>query len=289
MSQKLRGVRALAVSLFTGALVLPSILAGQQTQPTFMGALVLPSMLAGQQTQPTQVMIRATSHDAKIIGTGVGGARISVFNALTGSLLARGIQAGGTGSTPGLVQQPRVRGESVYDTDGAAGFLAELELDEPIQVRIEAEGPLGTPHASQRVTKTMLLVPGQHVLGDGVILELQGFTVELLDPLGDLTRAAGTQLPVRARVTMLCGCPTEPGGIWDSNDYTIEARILQDGKVLEAVTLAFSGETSVYEGRISVPAEAGLSLQILAMDPAKGNFGMVERSFDAEYRGQSSG
>ena len=270
MSYTFRGVGALAASLLVGALLLPSALAGQDTRP------------------PTQVMIRATSHDAKIIGTGVGGARISVFNALTGSLLARGIQEGGTGSTPMLMQEPRVRGESIYDTDGAAGFLAELELGEPTQVRIEAEGPLGTPHASQRVTRTMLLVPGQHVLGDGVLLVLQGFTVELLEPLGDLTRAAGTELPVQARVTMLCGCPTEPGGIWDSSDYTIEARILQDGKVLEAVALAFSGETSIYEGRISVPIGEGLTLQVLAMDPAKGNFGVVERSFDEEYRGQSS-
>lgn len=251
-------------------------------------AVATPSALGAQETRTTQLMIRATSHDAKIIGTGVGGVRISVLDARTGSLLARGIQEGGTGSTPMLVQEPRMRGKSVYDTEGAAGFLAELELDEPTQVRIEAEGPLGTPHASQRVTKTMLLVPGHHVLGDGVILVLQGFTVELLEPLGDLTRAVGTELPIQARVTMLCGCPTEPGGIWDSNDYVIEARVVRDGTVLESAALAFSGETSIYEGRISVPAEEGLTLQVLAMDPSKGNFGMVERSFDEEYRGQSS-
>lgn len=251
-------------------------------------AVATPSALGAQETRTTQLMIRASSHDAKIIGTGVGGVRISVLDARTGSLLARGIQEGGTGSTPMLVQEPRMRGKSVYDTEGAAGFLAELELDEPTQVRIEAEGPLGTPHASQRVTKTMLLVPGHHVLGDGVILVLQGFTVELLEPLGDLTRAAGTELPIQARVTMLCGCPTEPGGIWDSNDYVIEARVVRDGTVLESAALAFSGETSIYEGRISVPAEQGLTLQVLAMDPGKGNFGMVERSFDEEYRGQSS-
>ena len=251
-----------------------------------------PSALGAQETQATQLMIRATSHDAKIIGTGVGGVRISVFDARTGSLSVRGIQEDGTGSTPMLVQEPRVRGESVYDTDGAAGFLAEVELDEPTQVRIETEGPLSTPHTSQRVTKTMLLVPGQHVLGDGVILVLQGFTVELLEPLGDLTRGGGTDLPVRARVTMLCGCPTEPGGIWDandySNDYMIEARVVRYGTVLEAAALAFAGETSIYEGRISVPVGEGLSLQVLAMDPGKGNFAMVERSFDEEYRGQSS-
>jgi hypothetical protein len=257
---------------------------------SFLAAVAIcssPTSLKAQEAT-TQVMIRATSHDAKIIGTGVGGARISVYNALTGSLLARGMQEGGTGSTPNIMVEPRVRGQSVYDTEGAAGFLAELELAQPTQVRIEAEGPLGTPHATQRVTRTMLLVPGQHVLGDGVILELHGFTVELLEPSSDLTNAAGTDLSVRARVTMLCGCPTAPGGLWDSNHYSIEARIVQDGTVLETADLVFSGETSIYEGTIHAPTEDGLALQVLAMDPVKGNFGMAERSFDEEFRGQSS-
>ncbi len=250
------------------------------------GFALSPASVEAQGTR-TLVMVRATSHDAKIIGTGVGGARISVFNALTGSLLARGMQEGGTGSTPNIVVEPRARGQAVFDTEGAAGFLAELELEEPTQVRIEAEGPLGTPHATQRVTRTMVLVPGQHVLEDGIILEMYGFTVELLEPLGDLREAAGTELSVQARVTMLCGCPTEPGGIWDSNDYLIEGRVVQEGKVLEKATLVYSGETSIYEGMIRAPAEEGLTLQVLAMDPKKGNFGMVERAFDEEYR-QSS-
>ena len=93
---------------------------------------------------------------------------------------------------------------------------------------------------------------------------------------------------MRARVTMLCGCPTEPGGLWDSSMYTIEARIVRGDTVLATTSLAYAGETSIYEGRITVPAEDGLSLQILAMDPSKGNFGMLEKPFDEEGTGQSS-
>ena len=251
------------------------------------GLVFLPASVITQDTT-TRVMIRVASRDATIIGSAVGGARITVRDARTGSLLARGVQEGGTGDTGRLVIEPRARGQHVFDTDGAAGFVAELELTRPTQVRIEAEGPLGTPHASQRVSRTMLLVPGHHVLGDGVILELYGFTVELLEPSADLYDAAGTEILVRARVTMLCGCPTEPGGLWDSTEYTIEARIVQDDKVLQTAILAYAGETSVYEGRIQVPAEDGLSLQVLAMDASKGNFGMVEKPFDELGAGQSS-
>ena len=249
--------------------------------------VLLPASVMTQGTL-TRIMIRVVSHDAKIIGSAVGGARITVRYARTGSLLARGEQEGGTGDTQRLVVEPRARGERVFDTKGAAGFVAEIYLAGPTQVRIEAEGPLGTAQASQRISRTMLLVPGQDVLGEGVILELYGFTVELLEPSGELHDAPGSEIAVRARVTMLCGCPTEPGGLWDSADYTIEARIVRDDTVLETATLTYAGETSIYEGRITVPAEEGLRLQILAMDPSQGNFGMFERPFDEEGTGQSS-
>ena len=133
------------------------------------------------------------------------------------------------------------------------------------------------------------LVPGQHVLGDGVILEMYGLAVEVIEPSTDLTKAAGQEILVRARVTMLCGCPTEPGGLWDSTDYTIEARIVLEGEVVEKVTLIYAGESSIYEAQMTVSESVeGLSLQVLAMDVAKGNFGMFERPFEELGRGQSS-
>ena len=127
------------------------------------------------------------------------------------------------------------------------------------------------------------------MLGDGVILEMYGFSVELIEPSSDLTKAAGQEVLVRARVTMLCGCPTEPGGLWDSTDYTIESRIVREGEFLERVTLKYAGESSIYEGLITVPASVeGLSLQVLAMDAANANFGMFERPFEEVGAGQSS-
>lgn len=255
-------------------LLLPAPLLAQGSPPSTDGRSA-----EAPESRTTRVMIRATSHDAKIIGSGVGGARITVTDTRTGRVLARGVQEGGTGDTEKLVIRPRERAAEVHDTEGAAGYMAELELTEPTRVRIEAEGPLGTPHATQRASRTMLLVPGRHVLGDGVILQLYGFTVELLEPSSDVGLLSGTEVPVRARVTMLCGCPTEPGGLWDADEYEIEVRIVgQDGRVLESEPLEFAGETSVYEGRITVPdGHRGLKLQVLAMDPAKANFGMVER------------
>ncbi len=69
-------------------------------------------------------------------------------------------------------------------------------------VEITAEGPLGNPQATQRASKTLLLVPGQHLLGEGVLLEIHGFIVDLLAPVAGAEVRAGQPLPVRVKVTM---------------------------------------------------------------------------------------
>lgn len=248
-----------------------------------------PRSLASQQTAPeaTRLVVRAVSHDAKVIGTSVGGARITVRDVETGRELASGVQEGGTGSTPLIVQRPRERGASVYE--GSASFTATLQLERPTRVEVVAEGPLRTPYASQRASKTLLLVPGRHVEGDGLILELHGFTVEILAPeaqaagggadpsSGDAPARThgGEPITVRARVTMLCGCPTEPGGTWDADRMDITARLIQDGRVVAEAPLAFAGQTSTYTGTIVAPEAGTYELEVLAVDEVEPNAGVA--------------
>ncbi len=230
------------------------------------------------EAQTTRVMVRVTSHDAKIIGSGVGGARVTIRDARTGAVLAEGVQEGGTGNTS-LIMGSRDRGASVYDTEGAAGFLAELDIREPTWVEITGEGPLGTPDALRRTTSTTLLIPGRDVLGDGIVLELRGFTVELREPAEGARLRAGTSVDVLARVTMLCGCPTSPGGIWDSDGFEIVARVLRNGVVQSETPLSYAGETSMHSATIPGLDAGDVVLEILAVDEAKGNFGIARRSF----------
>jgi hypothetical protein len=230
------------------------------------------------QTTTTRVMVRVTSHDAKIIGTGVGGARVTIRDVRSGAVLAEGVQEGGTGDTS-LIMGARERGGAVYDTEGAAGFLAELELSEPTWVEITAEGPLGTPDALRRVTSTTLLVPGRDVLGDGIVLVLHGFTVELREPEAGSVLQSGEPIDVLARVTMLCGCPTSPGGIWDSDGYEIVARVIREGAVESETALAYAGETSMHSATLQ-PLEPGeVTIEVLSMDATRGNFGIVRETF----------
>lgn len=223
----------------------------------------------------TTVVVRAVAHDAKVIGSGVGGARITIRNAETGEIMARGLQEGGTGSTERIMRTPHPRDGTVYGTEDAAAYEATLSLEAPTRVEIEAEGPLGTTHATQRASRTMLLVPGRDVTGEGVVLELYGFTVEMKRPSADATPVAGQSVPVRASVTMLCGCPIEPGGLWDADRIDVTARLVQDGRVVRETEMSFAGETSVFEGTITPPEAGSYELVVLASDADRANFGRV--------------
>jgi len=234
---------------------------------------------AAAQILPTRVMVRVTAHDAKIIGSGVGGARVTVIATETGDTLAAGIQEGGTGNTQAIMVSPRVRGTPVFDTPGSAGFLAAIHVVEPTLVEIVAEGPLGTAHAMQRASKTMWIIPGHDVLGDGIILELLGFTVVLTLPVQEATVTPHETFEIRATVTMLCGCPTEPGGLWNADEIDVIARLHLDGTAIQDIPLAYAGETSTYHATASVPMSGRLTIEVIATDDRKGNFGIARRHF----------
>jgi len=229
---------------------------------------------AALEAQSTRVLVRVTANDAKIIGSNVGGARITVRDAMSGDVLAEGVQEGSTGDTD-LIMGPHARGETVYDTEGAAGYVAELDIRRPTRVLIEAEGPLGSERGVQHAAKTLLVVPGVDILGEGVILELNGFTVELLGPAPGAEVDVGEPFDIRARVTMLCGCPTEPGGLWDSSAYRITARALRDGEVVGEWPMEYAGTTSEFTASATLDAVGQFELQVISIDTSKANAGIA--------------
>jgi hypothetical protein len=151
----------------------------------------------------TKVIVHVVSKDAKVIGSGVGGALIRIKNLETGEILAEGKQEGGTGSTERIMVQPRRRGETLYGTPGSAHFEAKIPLDRPTRVEIDAEAPLGYPQAIQRGSKTLTLIPGKDVLGEGLIIELNGLIVNILSPSPEERLKGREGVLVRAEVRML--------------------------------------------------------------------------------------
>jgi hypothetical protein len=224
---------------------------------------------------PTRLLVRAVANDAKVLGTGVGGARITVRDAATGEILAEGMQQGGTGDTRAIMG-PRERGARVYDREGTAGFEAVLDLSAPTRVRVEAEGPLGTPQAVQGAAATLLLLPGVDVVGEGLVLVLHGFTVKLERPR-DEGPFAVEAVPVRVDVTMLCGCTIEPGGLWDADRITVTAQLVREGRVAVEVRLPYGGEVGTFEGSLQPPGPGRYELRVTAVDAERANAGMATR------------
>lgn len=233
-----------------------------------------------QEAVPTQVVVRAVSNDAKLLQDPVGGARIVIRHAETGQVLAAGRQTGDSGSTAKIMKKPHERGATLYDVPGAAEYKATLDLRRPTPVQITATGPLDYPQAMQTASTTTLLMPGQDVTGDGITLTLHGFIVEVLSPSAE-TAVSESSVEVRARVRMMCGCPTEPGGLWDANRYTLRAQLLNDGTVVAEAPLSFAGTTSEYTGTVSVPEEGATAVRVTASDADRGNFGMATTSLTA--------
>ena len=152
---------------------------------------------------PTKVVVRVVSKGAKVIGSGVGGAFVRVKNLETGEIIAQGKQEGGTGETDRIMVQPRRRGEVLFGTPDAAFYQAEILLDRPTQVEIFAEAPLTYPHALQKGSKTITLIPGKHILGEGLIIELNGLIVNVLSPSPKENLKRGEAVLVRAEIRML--------------------------------------------------------------------------------------
>lgn len=248
--------------------------------PLILAFCLVPGTVWAQpEAVETDVMVRVVSQDAKVLHDGVGGARVTIRDAETGEVLSEGIQQGSSGDTDRIMREPRERGTSIYDTPETAGYRATLKLERPTEVEIEAEGPLDIPHAMQRVSTTTLLVPGQDVLGDGIVLTLHGFIVEMLQP--ESGAVAEGEIPVRARVRMMCGCPITPGGLWDADEITVTARLMRDGEVIAEEPLRYAGEASTFEGALTKPGEGPFELRVLATDAERANFGMDQQSVRA--------
>lgn len=153
--------------------------------------------------EETPVTVRVLSADAKFIGSSMGGARVMIRDAATNELLARGVTRGSTGDTERLMGTPRAR-DTRLATPGAAAFETVLHLDEPTLLEITAEGPLAQRQAAVAASTTRWVVPGKGLAGgDGVVLELSGFVVDVLEPAAHSSVTGEQEVEVLVNLTML--------------------------------------------------------------------------------------
>jgi hypothetical protein len=233
--------------------------------------------------EPTEIVVRVLAKDAKFIGTETGGAQITLRDADTGEVLAQGLTSGGTGNTAKIMADGHAR-RSVLSDDQAAKFTATIDLQRPRRITATAIGPMILKDQAMTVSSTQWVLPGKPVnAGDGWVLELPGFAITLTDPLPETVQLNGKSavIPLKAKVTMQCGCPITPGGMWDANKFQVAAMVERNGRPSPAVPLGYAGQPSTFSGNVAIDEPGNYTVDLYAYDPTNGNTGLVRYSLSA--------
>ena len=233
-------------------------------------------MLAGPSfATDTDITVRVLSRDAKFVGTLMGGARVVLRDAHTGELLAHGVTRGGTGDTAKLMHDDRGRRARLADDDDAA-FRATLDLAQPRLITAEVSGPEVQQQAGHAASATQWVVPGKHLsAGDGWIIELPGFVVDVLEPPGQGVVSEDAQtITINAQVVMMCGCPVTPSGRWDADQYEVGMLVSRAGQDVADITMRYAGTSSRFTGEVPVTGAGVYDISVYAYDARTGNTGV---------------
>ncbi len=233
--------------------------------------------------QPTVVLVRVVAHGAMVLGREVGGARVTITEVATGQILATGLQEGGSGDQNQIMRTPHMIEEPVYSSRPSAVFTTTLQLHKPTLVEISAEGPLAYPAASRKTSKTLLVIPGQDLTHDGIVLHLYGYLVQIERPTPHEPLIAKDDVKLRASVQTLSGSLVRPHGDWDSRKIRIYGEVLIGDRITERLQMFYDEGSRTFEAPFFVPPSKdvpdGIRLRVIATDLSTGNSGMDQADY----------
>ena len=245
--------------------------------------------------QATSILIRVQARGGKFLGPDIGYSFVTVRNAATGELLAQSVASGDSGqigtdfsssaSTNVIVSGLTSTVNWLSATSGSpsptAGFLATFDLDQPAMIEIAAAGITNGIPNQATTSARMWIWPGAQLTQEpGVILEMAGLNVEILEPNPAQPPAAGQPIAVTAWVTMMCGCKIADDLSWPTGEFTITASLL-DANATTSASTELKIETnngqqvaSVFTGSLPCPSTSGYyQLVVTAIQPALSNSG----------------
>jgi hypothetical protein len=233
--------------------------------------------------QPTTVLVRVVAQGALVLGREVGGARVTITDMATGSILATGLQQGEAGDQNQIMRTPHMMEEPIYSSRPSAAFTTTLQLHRPTLVEISAEGPLAYPTALQRTSQTLLLIPGQDLTNDGIVLHLYGYLVQIERPKPREPLIAKDDVKLRASVRTLSGTLVRPHGDWDSRKIRIYGELLIGDRVIERLQMFYDEGSRSFEAPFFVPPSKdvpdGITLRVIAADLSTGNSGLSQVNY----------
>jgi hypothetical protein len=250
---------------------------------------------SGRDAVCTKVCVRVIARDGKFLGDDIGGASITIRDAHTRELLAKGTTSGSSGlNGPGGVMCARLqRGEPIPTTD-ASHYTAELKLDRPRRIEITAHGPLGVPQSANTVSAIQWVYPGKDIVeGDGFLLELPGLIVQIVSPPANYTAKSLSELRIQAHVAMMCGCPIDyksqeskmvcpelPADQqpWLPDEFEVAAVICSASAAPTTIPLQFvdtAGTPGQFDGIWDQPLPGSHEITVYAYQKATGNTGVA--------------
>ncbi|MGC4098811.1 MAG: hypothetical protein QM706_16990 [Nitrospira sp.] len=233
--------------------------------------------------QLTTVLVRVVAYGAMVLGRDVGGARVTITDITSGRVLATGLQQGEAGDQNQIMRTPHMMEEAIYSSRPSAAFTTTLELQKPTLVEISGEGPLAYPAAMQRTSKTVLLIPGQNLTNDGIVLPLSGYLVQIEEPKLREALIAKDDVKLRASVRTLSGSLVRPHGDWDSRKIRLYGEVLIGDRVIERLQLFYDEGSRAFEAPFFVPPSKdvpdGITLRVIATDLSTGNSGMDQANY----------
>jgi len=221
----------------------------------------------------TKIVVRAKAKDAKFIGTSMGGGLVTIRDAFSREILAKGMIKGSTGNTSLLMMTPHKRRMRLAD-QYTAKFEAVLDLDEPRKVDIEVIAPYGQQQSAAKASITTWVVPGKHITGDGIIIEFPGLVVDVLNPSAHTMIKGPTVLEIMASVTPMCGCPINPNTFWKPDTIEVAAIVKKNGVAFKTIPLKFTGITNKFSAKIALSEPGAYQFTVYGYDPATGNTGV---------------
>lgn len=244
--------------------------------------LTIPSAVQAQDhVAETNFTVTVKAKDAKFVGTAMGGAQVVIRDRRSGDILVQGRTFGGTGDTAKIMDGGTKRDAVIVD-ENTAKLQFSMEIFEPVPVTISATGPLDQPQAAATVSHDMILIPGKdYTQGNGIMLELPGFAVDILDPPTNMNIKfdAAKPVPLSVNVMKMCGCHIAPGTPWPPERYDVEVRIYKDDIFITSAALEYGGKPGMYGQNIKVPKAGTYRLVVTAFDKVTKEAGLDAASF----------
>jgi len=219
--------------------------------------------------EDVDIKITVRAQDARIIGNAVGGAYVMIRDRRNGDILAEGLTAGSAGDEK-TIMGPHTR-DAVLSNDGSADLELSLTVLEPLPVTVSARAPLAQAQASVTVTQDMILIPGQdYSAGDGILLTVPGFAVDVTEPALGTAAKHDPNKPVslRAHIAKLSGDRIGgKEGAWPSERYKVQAHIFKESAFVMSFDMKYGDEPGLFVANMKMPLPGTYRVIVSAFDP----------------------